>query len=155
MKPGSSLFTLFEPLHMKVDIVGCDEIGRGPTIQVILRHALFSKSLHCICLAIGESVEQHLKANVLVVARVIEFVQMMPSSKFAADAVPGKYPSSGLCSYCLSGSPFRERTVLRRKIPYISLKSNDFSLFLGVNFHNAGKYAIFDCIRGGEMVYFP
>src|SRR5580704_9929963 len=75
-------------LHYNTNIVGIDQIGHGPAIQVILGHALLGETLVLGGLSQLIGHHQGFKANAFVVAEVVALVKLVPAAKLSAHGVP-------------------------------------------------------------------
>src|SRR5205085_11763922 len=70
------------------DVVGVDEVGHGPAVEVVFVHALLGEALVAVSLTAGGGGEQDLHADVLVVAAVVALVELVAAAELAADGVP-------------------------------------------------------------------
>src|SRR5580658_6959309 len=65
-----------------------EQVRHGPAIQVILAKALVGERLVAFELAGGRLAEKELDASVLMIARVVALVELMPAAELGADRVP-------------------------------------------------------------------
>src|SRR5262249_52366047 len=64
-----------------------DEVLRLPPVDVVLGHAALGEVLPAIVLARGERAEQRIAADLLVAARGIDLVQLVPAAELGSDRV--------------------------------------------------------------------
>src|SRR4051812_13781732 len=69
-------------------IVRIDQIGCGPAVQVVLRHARIRESLPSIILPGGDRSEQRVPADLLMAAGVIHLIEFVPCAEFGANRIP-------------------------------------------------------------------
>src|ERR1700704_993817 len=75
-------------LHDHADIVGIDQVGGRPAIQVVFGHALFGESFVLGGLAAQIGHHQGFEPDALMVAEIVALVQFMPAAEFGAYSVP-------------------------------------------------------------------
>src|ERR1700730_2854330 len=75
-------------LHYNIDVVRIDQIGYGPAVEIVFRHALLSKTLVFGGLPEHVGCHQDFETNALVIAKVITLIEFMPTAELAAHRVP-------------------------------------------------------------------
>src|SRR4029078_8563353 len=75
-------------LHDDAYIVGVDQVGHRPPVQIVFRHALLREAFIFGCLAERLSHHEHLEANALVAAEVIAFVELVASAELGTHGIP-------------------------------------------------------------------
>src|SRR5271169_2625722 len=70
------------------DIVGVDEVGHGPAVEVVFGHAAVGEALPALVLARGDGGQQCEAPDFLVAAGVIDLVELVARAEFRADRVP-------------------------------------------------------------------
>src|SRR6185437_7152387 len=69
-------------------VVGVDQVGDGPAIEVVFVHALLGEALVAVGLAAARGGEQDLHADVLAVAAVVALVELVAAAELGPDGVP-------------------------------------------------------------------
>src|SRR5580704_11692667 len=75
-------------LHYNIDVVRIDQIGYGPAVEIVFRHALLSETLVLGGLPEHIRCHQDLEANALVIAKVIPLIEFMSAGKLSPHCVP-------------------------------------------------------------------
>ena len=75
LRPGRAL------LHQNSDVVRVDQVGRGPSVKVIFRHALFREALILFALPRRVGHHQRLESDALVIAEVVPLVQFVAAAE--------------------------------------------------------------------------
>src|SRR6516164_3736391 len=70
------------------DIIGIDEIGDCPALEIVFGHALVRKALPALVLARGERSEQRVAADFLVAAGVVDLIEFVARAELCANRIP-------------------------------------------------------------------
>src|SRR5262249_60950064 len=74
----------------RAESVRVGQVLRLPAVDVVLAHAALGELLPAVVLARGEGTEQGVAADLLVAARVVDLVELVPAAELGADRVPQK-----------------------------------------------------------------
>src|SRR5262245_47984569 len=64
------------------------KIVRRPSVQAVLRHALFGECLHPVVVAGAEGTEQCVSPDLLMTAAVVDLVELVAPAELGADRIP-------------------------------------------------------------------
>src|SRR5215813_9721505 len=68
-------------LEKDIDVVRVDQVGDGPALQVVLRHALFGEAFEALRLARRHRSLERLDADLVVAAGVVALVEFVPPAE--------------------------------------------------------------------------
>ena len=71
-----------------IDIAGVDQVRGEPAVEVVLRHEAVDKLFQALGGAACDRGRQIPEPDILVVARVVALVELVPPAEFRADRVP-------------------------------------------------------------------
>src|SRR5262249_23298126 len=82
---------LTTPLSLDTNIIGVDQVRRGPPVKVILGQALLGEAFIFSALPRGLGRKQRFEADAFVIAEVIPLIELVPAAKFRTDGVPHQF----------------------------------------------------------------
>src|SRR5581483_8463569 len=73
-----------------VDIPGVHQVARGPAVEVVILHAISNEVLQFLVEPAGLAREVAFEPDVLVITRVVAFVELVASAELGSDRIPQK-----------------------------------------------------------------
>src|SRR5215510_1084949 len=75
-------------LEKDIDVVRVDQVGHGPALQVILRHALFGEAFEALSLTRRHGSLERLDANLIVAPSIVALVEFVSTAELGPHCVP-------------------------------------------------------------------
>src|SRR6266404_4396139 len=115
----SDTASLGELFHHDADVGRIDEVGHGPTVEIVFSHAGFSETL------VARGCARHLRCHedfvpdAFVIAEIVPLVELVPAAELRADGVPEEFDELHALFRRVAAGPAHELIEIRPQLRHL------------------------------------